>query len=115
MLKIRADKFAHAVEALMIAARSAKDQAGRAVYAELPRDIDRDPDGFRSAKGTSSSDVNAIRSILDEKRIRAIVLGAIIALVNGPAHVDDEHHFGAGELSALELGAAARQVGGTHY
>lgn len=101
MLRIPADKFAHAVEALMIAAVSATDQQGLKVHADLPRARPEDAETHLRA-GTGDSDFNAIRAgTYDYKRIHAIALGAIIALVNGPAHVDDEHHFSAAELKNL--------------
>lgn len=88
MLVIPHDKFAAAVEALMIAARSATDEQGLRAFAQLPRLADGVP--LPERPGTSSSDVNAIRDFTDYQRINAITLGAIVALVSGPATVSKE-------------------------
>ncbi len=105
MLKIDHRAFENAIKALMIAAASAKDQAGLKVHADTPREARR---------GTGSSDVNPIRDH-DWQRISAITLGAIVALVNGPAHVNDEHHFTEDEVNGLNIAAAARRLGPSHY
>ncbi len=88
MLKIPADKFELAVEALMIAARCATDQQGLKIVADIPRN--RNPQ--------TPSDIH------DYDRIKAITLGAIVALVNGPAHVDAEVHFDYAALRDLRKG-----------
>ncbi len=86
MLKIDHRAFDQAVDALLYAAQSAKDQAGLKVMADTPR-LSR-PHDLPDDKPPSA----------DWQRIRAIALGAIVALVNGAAHPDDEVHLsGFGE------------------
>lgn len=109
MLRIPADKFAHAVEALMIAARTCTDQQGLRIRTDTPR-LHRDDTRVPERAGTADSDVNPLRDFNDYQRIKAITLGAIVALVNGPAHVDDEHHFSAAELREIGFGVPEKRA-----
>ena len=90
MLVIDPAEFQKACEALVTAARRAKDQQGLRVVTDIPRSASPEP---LDRPGTSSSDVFALRDTLDWQRIRAITLGAIIALCNGAAVPGDEVHL----------------------
>ena len=81
MLLIKRDRFAAAVEAMMIAARDVTDVNGLRVYSQLPKkpraELPDDP-------------VAAIKIGFDDyAQIQRIVFGAIVALI-GPANLADE-------------------------
>lgn len=99
MLVIDRADFAEAVERLMIAARTARDERGLRVMADTPR---RAPHPSAMRSGTTDSDVNPLMlDTIDWPRIQAIALGAIVALVNGPCRLSDEVHpsgFPKGEV-----------------
>lgn len=80
MLKIDPLAFDKAIQALMIAAKSATDMSGLRVLVDTPRP----PEGTVTAQGFPQMN--------DWPRIRAITLGAIVALVNGPVLLADEVH-----------------------
>ena len=90
MLLIEQKAFANAVQALMIAAKSVKDQQGLRVHADIPRRHS----GERAPSADADFNVADFiaMDMTDWKRIRAITLGAIIALCGDAAHVDDEVH-----------------------
>ena len=76
-----------AVERLVIAVRNAKDRNGLRVFVRLPQLAAPGPSSMRM--GTADSDVNPLLDPTDWQRVRAITLGAIVALANGPCRVDD--------------------------
>ena len=83
MLVIDPTDFAYAVERLMIAARTARDERGMRVFVQTP-----------TVAPIPLSDADAAKVLLhdtnDWPRIQAIVLGAIVALANGPCRVGDQ-------------------------
>lgn len=91
MLVIDPDDFGRLCEHLMVASRTVKDTTGLRVMADTPQ---ISPEQLAALPASGDSDVNAIRCFMDIKRIRAIALGAIVAMVNGPAYVGDEVQLG---------------------
>ena len=87
MLYISGRDLDAAVERLAIAVHNAKDQRGLRVLVSLPQLAAPAPSNMRL--GTADSDVNPLLDRTDWQRIRAITLGAIVALANGPCRVDD--------------------------
>lgn len=81
MLKIDPVAFAAATEALMVAARSVEDSSGLVVLSDTPHTDHT----IVSRQGVPDN--------ADWPRIRAITLGAIVALVNGAAYPGDEVHL----------------------
>lgn len=81
MLKVDPRALDAVVEALMVAAVSAVDQSGLRVIADVPR------------LSHPLQLPSGLQDDTDWQRIRAIALGAIVALVNGAAHPSDEIHL----------------------
>lgn len=85
MLVIDPNAFNDAVEHLMIAARMVSDESGSRVMADTPR---------RTRTAPLGPNNDAIAALLaastDWRRVRAITLGAIVALTNGAARIGDE-------------------------
>jgi hypothetical protein len=82
MLVIDEGLLARAAEALMICARTAKDQDGLMVSPRLPA---ASPLPMRI--GTADSNVNALAHIWDMPRIEAIALAAVVSLVASPCTI----------------------------
>lgn len=119
MLKIPEEQFANAVEPLTIAAVSATDALGLKIRARLPElsiaavAADKTPLDSTSA----AASLGILPDPRDYRRIRAITLGAIIALLGEAAHPDSETHLAGFEKppSPEFLGGLAEVRKGASY
>lgn len=90
MIYLDRAKVGQAAEALMLAAIEARDARSLRICTDLPL---RQP----SAPATEEEEAAAlILPAVDLKRVESIVLGALVALCNGPVCFSDEVQVGFG-------------------
>lgn len=78
MLVVDAEAFDCACEALMFAATRIRDASGLRVVPDMP------------TRAPSPETGSPIVDRTDRQRVRAITLGALVALLNGPVRPSDE-------------------------